>query len=301
MDIFRMECFIAAVDFGNLTRAAEYMNITQPTMSVQIRELEREVGFALLQRERNGVRPTAAGELLHDGFVRLVDGYHTLLDDVRTCAQGRSRLTIGYHGPTTWAGLPHFIARFSQKYPEIEIVLFQHQYKELVQSLELGVLDVIFSDPNEMTAHPRLETLPLFREKSCFALSPEHPLATQKSLTYPDICNETILMNNHPSASMDSIVDGLLSSGIERRKCRFFDQMEITLAMAASQQGIAALPRSFKTGNPALVYLDYDTDAVEIPHCLAWNRDDTNPAVRSFISECKQVQWPYRKTKIASD
>lgn len=301
MDIFRMECFIAAVDFGNLTRAAEYMNITQPAMSVQIRELEREVGFALLWRERNGVQPTMAGQLLRDGFARLVEGYHTLLDDVRFCAQGRARLTIGYHGPATWAGLPQFIARFSQKNPEIEIVLFQHQYKELVQYLELGVLDVVFVNLHETIDHPKLEILPLFREKTCFAISPEHPLAGKKALSYSDICEETVLMNNHSSVSMDHIIEGLLLSGIKRKNCRFFDQMEITLAMAASRQGIASLPRSFKTGNPALIYVDYDAETIDIRNCLAWNRDYKNPAVHTFINECRQVAWPYRGSESAPD
>ena len=48
MDMFRIECFLKAAELGNLTRAAERMSITQPAMSFQIRELEKEVSFRSL-------------------------------------------------------------------------------------------------------------------------------------------------------------------------------------------------------------------------------------------------------------
>ena len=61
MDFYRIECFLAAAELRNLTKAAERMSITQPAMSFQIRELERELQIRLFERERGGVRLTEAG------------------------------------------------------------------------------------------------------------------------------------------------------------------------------------------------------------------------------------------------
>ncbi len=64
MDFYRIECFLAAAETGSMTKAAEKMCVTQPSMSFQIRELERELQIPLFERDYRGIRLTEAGSLL---------------------------------------------------------------------------------------------------------------------------------------------------------------------------------------------------------------------------------------------
>ena len=293
MDFFRIECFLKAAEVGNMTKAAERMNMTQPAMSFQIRELEKEVQLTLFERDRNGIYLTAAGRIMRDGFVRLLDGYHDLLADARACAYGKSRLAIGYNGPVNWAGIAYFIGEFTQRHPDIDVAILQQQWKELADYLEMGVLDAAFLETSEVAGRRSLVCVPLFADKACFGIAPFHPLASKEAITASDLLEEKILMNNHPSHSMDHMVERLIQAGIRRDSFLFFDQTEITLTMAAAGKGLAVVPRSFMVKDSALLYAEFSSRQFVLEHSLAWKGNTENPALQIFCEEVKKVPWPY--------
>lgn len=131
MDLFRIECFLTAAEVGNMTKAAERMNITQPAMSFQIRELEKEVQISLFARDRNGIYLTEAGKVMKAGFTRILENYRRVLEDARACAYGRSRLTIGYHGPLGWAGTLQFIGAFPRSIRRLRLLSFSRSIVSL--------------------------------------------------------------------------------------------------------------------------------------------------------------------------
>lgn len=298
MDLFRIECFLTAAEVGNMTKAAERMNITQPAMSFQIRELEKEVQISLFARDRNGIYLTEAGKVMKAGFTRILENYRRVLEDARACAYGRSRLTIGYHGPLGWAGTLQFIGAFSEKHPEIEVAVFQQEYRELADYVEQDILDAAFVESSELINRRQLDSLTLFSDTACFAVAPFHPLASFSSVSADMIAGETILMNNHASDSMSSLIARLVRSGIRRDSFRFFDRTEITLATAAGQ-GIAVIPASYRVENSALHYVDYASDIFHMEYKIAWNAGKNNQAVRLFLDEVQKTTWPC--IKILSD
>lgn len=299
MDFFRIECFLTAAEAGNMTRAAERMNITQPAMSFQIRELEKEVQIPLFARDRNGIYLTEAGKVMKDGFTRILESYRRVLEDARACVYGRSHLTIGYHGPLGWAGILQFIGEFSEKHPEIEVAVFQQEFRELADYVEQGILDVAFVESSELLNRKQLDSLTLFSDTACFAVAPFHPLAAFSSVTSEMLAGETILMNNHASDSMSSLISRLVRSGIRRDSFHFFDRTEITLATAAAGQGIAVIPASFRVENSALHYLNYASDIFHMDYKIAWDVERGNQAVHLFLDEVQKTTWPC--VKILSD
>ena len=293
MDTFRIECFLKAAELGNMTKAAERMNVTQPAMSFQIRELERELQLSLFERERSGIRLTEAGKVMRDGLVRIMDNYHRLLANARACAVGKQRLTIGYHGIVNWAGIHRFIAGFSGEHPDIEVAVLQQQWRELADYLEIGALDVAFLETKELKNRPALRSLPLFQENTCFALEPTHPLANRKKVCAEDLAGETILMNNHESDCMRELIERLYRSGLPRENFRFFDQLDVTLAMAAAGQGLTSLPVSFRLENSALSYVEFESPYCGMEYSLAWSATSESRAVELFCEAARAASWPY--------
>ena len=68
MDFYRIECFLAAAETGSMTKAADTMCITQPAMSFQIREMEKELQLKLFDRDHLGIHLTEAGKIMQDLF-----------------------------------------------------------------------------------------------------------------------------------------------------------------------------------------------------------------------------------------
>ncbi len=293
MDFYRMECFLAAAETGSMTKAAEKMCITQPAMSFQIRELERELQLTLFERDHNGVRLTEAGKVMREGFLHILDSYRCFLDKALSCAYGKVRLTIGYHGFINWAGIHSFMADFSDRHPNLEIVNMQQQWRELADYLEIGALDVAFLETSELKGRDTLSSIELFREKTCFAMRSSHPLAKYDRITSDQLSSETILMNNHPSKSMNELIQNLLRSGIRSDQFRFFEQPDLCLAMSATGHGLTSLPLSFRQGDIDLSYVEYDSPCCSMSYSLAWNSNTNNPAVRLFCGEVSRVSWPY--------
>ena len=198
MDFFRIECFLAVAQTGSMSKAAEKMCVSQPAMSFQIREMERELQIPLFVRDHNGVRLTESGKIMQTGFLHIMDSYRRLLDKALSKTYGKLRLTIGYHGLINWAGIHNFIAFFSERHPEFEVVVMQQQWSELADYLEIGALDVAFLETSELPDRDSLSALHLFNEGTCFAMRRSHPLASRERVTVKDIENDIILMNNHP-------------------------------------------------------------------------------------------------------
>ena len=296
MDFYRIECFLAAAETGSMTKAAEKMCVTQPAISFQIRELERELQITLFSRESSGIRLTEAGKIMQTGFLHMMDSYRRLLDKALSCQYGKVRLTIGYHGFINWAGIHSFIAAFTRRHPEIEVSILQQQMKELADYLELGTLDVAFVETSELRDRSVLSSLALFQEKTCFAIPPSHPLAVKERVTVDDLRHETILMNNHPSVSMNELIGNLIRSGIQPDQFHFVDQPDVALALSVAGQGLTSLPISFRQDSIPLRYVEYDTPVCRMSYSLAWRSDTENPAVRLFCGEVSRTDWPYAES-----
>lgn len=297
MDFYRIECFLTAAETGSMTKAAEKMCITQPAMSFQIRELEKELQVTLFERDHVGIRLTESGKIMQAGFTHIMDSYRRLLNKVLQNSYGKLRLTVGYHGFINWAGMHSFIAEFSERHPEIEVSILEQQCKELADYLELGTLDVAFILTSELKNRNTLSAMPLFREKTCFAVPHTHRLAGKETVTVDDLRDETILMNNHASACMDELIDNLIHSGIRPDHLRFEDQPNVCLAMSVAGQGLTSLPISFQQHNLPLKYVEYDSQFCRVSHALAWRSDTENPTVKLFCGEVSRVQWPYLSSR----
>ena len=293
MDFYRMECFLTVAETGSIRKAAEKMCVTQPTMSFQIRELERELQLTLFERDYTGVRLTEAGRIIQTGFIQLLDHYRKILDRAYSLAYGRGRIAVGYHGFINWAGIHTFMADFSRRYPDIEVSIIQQQMKELADYLELGTLDIAFVEESELRGRDSLSAVKLFKEQTCFAIPQTHPLASKEKIVVEDLKDETILMNNHPSASMDELIRNLKKSGIRSEQFRFVEQPDIALAMTVAGQGLTSLPLSFHQDGLPLKYVEYDTPVCRMSYMMAWRTDTTNPVVKLFCSEAGRVSWPY--------
>ena len=144
MELQQLKYFCSVVRYGSFTKAAEQEGIAQPTLSLQIRRLEKSVGSILFVRLARSVRLTHAGEIFYSHAKEILSRSKLAESQVRQLEEGiRGPLRIGVI-PTV---LPYMLAphlpEFSTLYPEVDMILTEDVTTNLVDKLRAGDLDVI--------------------------------------------------------------------------------------------------------------------------------------------------------------
>src|SRR5215469_14013002 len=121
----QMRAFVATVKLGTLSRAAESLYLSQPSISLQLQALERELGVELLQRSRRRINLTDAGEALYELARPLVEGWENLDRDFQAKIKGMEagRLTVAAGSSTIQYLLPELVRRYREHYPAVQLQL----------------------------------------------------------------------------------------------------------------------------------------------------------------------------------
>lgn len=142
MDFRQLEQFVAVYEEGSFSRAARRANCTQPGLSVQIRNLETELGVSLFTRNRRGVEPTVAGKRLYVRGLSILNSVADTQMAVRELAGNvTGSITIGTVPSVSRSALPAALSRFTEAYPDVELTLDEAYGGTLTERVVTGELD----------------------------------------------------------------------------------------------------------------------------------------------------------------
>lgn len=138
-----LRTFVMVTERGSFSAAAERLNISQPAVSLQVRQLEKSVGTQLVERVGRRATPTAAGtELLHHAG-RIEAAVGNALDAVAQRATGAmGRVRLGTGATACIFLLPPLLRRLRRKYPHLEITVTTGNTPEIVKAIEENVIDI---------------------------------------------------------------------------------------------------------------------------------------------------------------
>lgn len=140
MELRQLEYFCKIADMGSFHEAARRLNISQPPLSYQVRQLEEELNVRLLERTSRGVSLTEAGRVLYDRASRLLDYAHSTAQEV--AATGKKHiLRLGITSSTVATVLP-YISEFSRVYPNVNFEVRDGATFSLLQYLLDGIIDI---------------------------------------------------------------------------------------------------------------------------------------------------------------
>lgn len=200
MELDRYRAFVCAVETGSLSAAAEKLQYTPSGVSRMIAALEQELGFALLLRDRNGVRPTAEGE-------KLLTAVRDLLHTGEICTQLAAQIrgldigavTVGTAYSAFYAPLARIISAFHAQYPGIQVQLCSGYSTELLEQLHTHQLDLCIISEREGTHR----WLPLCQDELTAWLPAEHPLAALPALPIEAFTREPYI-ETYPNKDIDN-------------------------------------------------------------------------------------------------
>lgn len=294
MELRHLRYFAAVADERHFTRAAARLGIGQPPLSMQIRQLERELGVRLFHRLSRGVELTEAGRLLRERAGSIMAQVEQARADVLRLARGEAgRLRLGFAGATYFQPLvPALIQRYRAQQPEVQLLPEQSNTPALIEGLHAGTVDLAFIRPpiggDEALA---LETL--VEEDMQVVLPRQHPLASESTPVPLDaLADETFILfpREIGHGLYDAVIGACHRAGFSPRLGVAAPQISSIVPMVEAGFGVSVVPRSVsRIGGAGVAYLPIAGDIPRAPIGLAWRRDERSAAVREFVSMARQI------------
>ncbi|MFK8846079.1 LysR family transcriptional regulator [Streptomyces sp. Ac-502] len=172
----QLRYFVAVADTRHFTRAAEREHVAQPSLSQQIKALERELGADLFHRARGHITLTDAGRTLLPLARRILADTETARREVQEVAQlRRGRLRLGAPPSLCASLVPDVLSVFHTAYPGVELVVHEDGSQDLVRVLAAGELDLALIITPLPEQAPALATAELLREELVVVSAPDRP------------------------------------------------------------------------------------------------------------------------------
>ncbi|MFD7227654.1 LysR family transcriptional regulator [Streptomyces sp. NPDC059881] len=247
MQFQQLVYFVAVAETLHFTQAAERVHVSQPSLSQQIRALEKELGAELFSRARGNVALTDAGETLLPLARRILADADTARHEVQELAQlRRGRIRLGATPSVCTGLLPDVLRQFHDLHPGIELLIEESGSHDLVRELARGALDLALVVLPLPTPSPALTTVELLQEDLVVVSSAAAP-APRRPVRIADLEGEPLVMFRHGYDLRDLTVAACRAAGFEPAFTVEGGEMDAVLGFVRAGLGLAVVPRMVAT------------------------------------------------------
>jgi len=206
MEFSQLEFFVAVVQEGSFSKAAERVFRTQPAVSIAIRRLEEEIGAPLFERSQKTPALTEVGELVYDHAKRILslrDQTVDVVSELKSLQRGRVR--IGANESTSLYLLPHLILDYRALHPNVMVEIFRHSSDRLPREVLDRNVDFALLAFEPVDAD--LESFTVLQDELVLIMHPEHKKAKLPSVKVEDLGNEPFLAHNVKTGSRYKVME----------------------------------------------------------------------------------------------
>ena len=292
MELRQLHMFRTVASTLNFSRAAEVLNYVPSNVTMQIKELESELGVRLFDRLGRQLALTTEGKR----FLVHVEGVFTKLDEARSAIEDdedlSGTLTISANEVLCAYRLPAVFRLFRSRYPGVRLIFRSVPNQELKQALFDGAADVVFL-LDESVLSTRLVAEPLQKETFRFFVAPDHPLTKLPEVQLEDFRGEVFLVNEKGCPYRTMFDRSFEKKGIDDITYLEFQNAEAIKQCAISAIGIAFLPEvttkaEMERGD--LVALPWEIPDLHVYTHMAWHKNKwLSPIVLAFIEVAREV------------
>ncbi|MFE3329137.1 LysR family transcriptional regulator [Streptomyces sp. NPDC059176] len=243
MQFQQLHYFVAVAETRHFTRAAERVHVSQPSLSQQIKALEKELGAELFSRARGNVALTDAGESLLPLARRILADADTARREVQELVQlRRGRIRLGATPSLCTGLLPEALRSFHDLHPGIELLIEEGGSHDLVRELARGALDLALVVLPLPSPSPALTTVELL-EEDLVVVSSAAASAPRRPVRIADLRDEPLVMFRHGYDLRELTVAACRAEGFEPSFTVEGGEMDAVLGFVRAGLGIAVVPR----------------------------------------------------------
>ncbi|MCU0907533.1 MAG: hydrogen peroxide-inducible genes activator [Rhodobacteraceae bacterium] len=236
----QLEYFVALAETGSFRAAAEHCRISQPSLSVQLANLEKRLGQRLVERNRSGVILTPAGREVHKRSRAIIEAAQNLVNRfgaTRTGLTGTIRFgASGTLGPYL---LPHVIARLHSLHPDLSLYIREAPPDALSTGLAQGDFDMVLL---QLPMRGDVTPIRLFREPLELVVARDHPFAAMDRVSRADLSGQTVLSLGPAYSLRQQVAELCEVLGARLRTDYEGTSLDAIRLMAGMGMGVAFLP-----------------------------------------------------------
>lgn len=237
----QLQAFVAVARSRSFAEACAHMHLSQPALSIAIKNLEEALGGKLLVRTTRSVVLTPEGEAFYPRAKQLLQDWDRSLEDVSNLfALRRGKLMIA--AMPTFAGtlLPSILGEFQRQYPDINVTVHDVVAEQVLDMVRSGRVELGISfDPGEQED---IEFLPLFSDRFVAAFPAGHPLLGKNALHWRDLRDCDFITLQRPSSIREQLQDTLSAHGITLAPAFEAHQLVVVGRMVAEGLGVSVVP-----------------------------------------------------------
>jgi DNA-binding transcriptional LysR family regulator len=292
MEIRQLKAFLAIAEAKTFTAGARRVNVTQAAISMQIRQLEDEVGLPLLTRTPRRVILTEAGEYLLDRARKILREHDSALAEIAEVAGAEhGRLRIGSASAMfATQQLPFIMQKLKQKFPNADLTVSSGTSQRLVDKIMHGEVDMAFiSLPVD---NPNITTELLFSDEIIAIAHPKHILASEKYISAATLAGENLILGERGGNTRRMVDEFFAAANVkpnitmELSRQEAINQM-VEMGLGVGLAGAKTVAREIREGRLISWYIE----GAEIKWELGLGRlrgGHYSPIAKEFVKLCKE-------------
>jgi len=293
MELRHLRYFVAVAEEENVSKAALKLHVSQPGLSRQVRDLEAELGFLLLERTAKSVRLTDAGRAFLTEARAVLQRADEAVNTARAVANGaRGELHIGYAPSLTARMLPPALRAFQAELPNLAVKLHDLSTEEMLAGLRAGKLQMalLVRPTTAMLRGLRFEELN--RDALRLAVAPKHPLARRRTVTLAEAAREPFIAYSRKEyPEYHEMLAAIFAT--TKDKPRIVEEQDGVSSLIAAVEaggGVALIPESLSClAGARLRLMPLSPEPEPLAVGAAWAKDGLVPASEQFLNCAKQA------------
>lgn len=296
MNLAHLYYFRKLVEAGSYSAASDELFIAQPTLSLAISSLEKELNAPLLRKKRNGIELTEDGEEFYNAVLTATNALDSSASGIKQrAAEEYSTIRLGVVYSVQSRAWSNMIQEFRHVAgSRVHINLKQSNTKALLRDVKSGQLDVAFAGIIA-NGDPELESIPCFTQGCALVVHKDHSLASRAEITLDELAGLQVISYRVPGGPFDAELDNLLAGHKKVRvRHEYTDEISLCSMVVANPSSVAIVSHSWLLKSfPDIVTIKI-TDAPENFHqfYLSYKkRGRKSLAVESFINFAKNYTY----------
>ena len=286
MEIRNLTTFIRVAELQSFSRAAEQLGYSQSAVTVQIRQLEQELGTLLFERIGRHVRLTEEGEALVERAVAVLRAVQEAENVGKVGRQGGGKLRIGTAESLLISVLPPVFVEFGRKCPDALLSTKTGPVEDLFEMVRQNEIDLLYF-LDRKTDFPEWIKVSEHRERAIFVASAAHPLAGEKHMSVERLQKEPLVLTERGISYRYALEQALAADGIALEPFLETGNTDVITRLVRENRGVSFLPEFVVREDldcGRLAALSVDCPQIEMFSQLVYHRNKlVTPQMELFI------------------
>ena len=290
MDIKQISYFMAVAQEGSFSRAAEKLEVSQPTLSMAVKKLEEELGTELFYSFNRRQNLTDEGLRLKEGAAKLLEVYQETIENVKLSDHvGSGVVTLGLSPLFGACFFGDLIPSFAAAYPDIKINMIEDGANKIDELVERGEVDLAVTLNTERTAS--FASCHFSTQRNVALLHKDHPLSNARSITVTDLKEDSFAIFNQDFILNRQIMSACHAAGFRPKIALLSSQWDFMVELVSRNRAVSILPKPVldKHPDPNVVCVPLMDSMKYWDIVLAWNKQKyMSKSCRLFLDYVKE-------------